>query len=49
MTMKNDIEKMLITEEEIQGKIRELAAQIERDYQDKFPLAVGVLKGAIHL
>lgn len=45
--MKNDIEKMLITEEEIQGKIRELAAQIEIDYQDKFPLAVGVLKGAL--
>ena len=36
MTMKNDIEKILITEEEIQSKIRELGAQIERDYQDNF-------------
>ena len=47
MTMQNDIEKVLISEEEIQGKIKELAAQIETDYQDKFPLAVGVLKGAM--
>ncbi|MEH6946473.1 hypoxanthine phosphoribosyltransferase [Bacillus sp. JJ634] len=45
--MKNDIEKVLITEEELQSKIKELAAQLENDYQDKFPLAVGVLKGAL--
>jgi hypoxanthine phosphoribosyltransferase len=47
MTMKNDIEKVLITEEELQSKIKELAVQLENDYQDKFPLAVGVLKGAL--
>ena len=29
MTMKNDIEKVLITEEELQSKIRELGAQLE--------------------
>ncbi|MFB5284836.1 MULTISPECIES: hypoxanthine phosphoribosyltransferase [Peribacillus] len=45
--MKNDIEKVLITEEELQSKIKELAVQLENDYQDKFPLAVGVLKGAL--
>ncbi|USK87193.1 hypoxanthine phosphoribosyltransferase [Peribacillus asahii] len=45
--MKNDIEKVLITEEELQSKIKELAVQLESDYQDKFPLAVGVLKGAL--
>lgn len=47
MTMKNDIEKVLITEEELQSKIKELAVQLENDYEDKFPLAVGVLKGAL--
>ena len=47
MTMKNDIEKVLITEEELQRKIKELGAQLEIDYQDKFPLVVGVLKGAL--
>ena len=46
MTMKNDIEKVLITEEEIQSKIKELGAQLELDYHDKFPLVIGVLKGA---
>ncbi|MFJ8259933.1 hypoxanthine phosphoribosyltransferase [Peribacillus asahii] len=45
--MKNDIEKVLITEEELQSKIKELAVQLEKDYEDKFPLAVGVLKGAL--
>ncbi|WP_213083613.1 hypoxanthine phosphoribosyltransferase [Robertmurraya massiliosenegalensis] len=45
--MKKDIEKVLITEEEIQTKIKELAAQLTEDYQDSFPLAVGVLKGAM--
>lgn len=47
MTMQNDIEKVLITEEELQQKIRELGAQLEADYQGKFPLAIGVLKGAM--
>lgn len=45
--MKNDIEKVLFTEEEIQAKIKELAAQLTEDYQDRLPLAVGVLKGAM--
>lgn len=45
--MKRDIEKVLITEEEIQDKIKVLANQLTEDYQDKFPLAIGVLKGAM--
>lgn len=45
--MKNDIEKVLITEEELQGKIKELAAQLTEEYQERFPLAIGVLKGAM--
>ncbi len=45
--MQNDIEKVLITEEELQDKIKELASQLEQEYKDKFPLAVGVLKGAM--
>ncbi|WP_110926112.1 hypoxanthine phosphoribosyltransferase [Bacillus massiliglaciei] len=45
--MHNDIENVLISEEELQGKIKELGAQLEKEYQDKFPLAIGVLKGAM--
>lgn len=47
MTMKNDIEKVLISEATLQEKIKELAAEIEKDYHDKFPLVVGILKGAM--
>ncbi|MFT8320018.1 MAG: hypoxanthine phosphoribosyltransferase [Bacillus sp. (in: firmicutes)] len=45
--MKHDIEKILISEEEIQGKIKDLAFQLTEEYNDKFPLAIGVLKGAM--
>nr|WP_239587813.1 hypoxanthine phosphoribosyltransferase [Bacillus pakistanensis] len=37
----------MITEEEIQEKISELGSQLTEEYQDRFPLAIGVLKGAM--
>lgn len=43
----NDIEQILITEEELQTKIRELGETLTAEYADKFPLAIGVLKGAM--
>lgn len=42
----NPIKKVLITEEEIKEKVRELAAQINHDYAGKELLFVPVLKGA---
>lgn len=45
--MHNDIEKTLITEEEIADKCEELGKQLTEEYEGKFPLAVGVLKGAL--
>lgn len=45
--MKNDIEKILISEEELQEKIKELAVDLTKEYKDRFPLAIGVLKGAM--
>ena len=47
MGLRNDIKEVLITEEEIQAKVRELGEQLATDYKDKFPLAIGVLKGAM--
>ena len=44
--MKNDIESVLISEEEIQNKVKELGIQLTEEYKDRFPLAIGVLKGA---
>lgn len=45
--MKNDIERVLITEEEIDAKIQELGDQLTKEYDGRFPLAIGVLKGAM--
>ena len=47
--MHNDIEKILVTEEEIQEKCRELGKQLAEEYKDRFPLAIGVLKVHYHL
>jgi hypoxanthine phosphoribosyltransferase len=41
-----DIEEVLISAEEIQDKIRDLAKQVTEDYRGKDVLLVGVLKGA---
>ena len=41
------IDRILFTEEQIDRRIRELAAEITRDYQGKTLKLVGVLKGSI--
>lgn len=45
--MKKDIEKVLISEEQLQEKTKELASALTEEYMDRFPLAIGVLKGAM--
>jgi hypoxanthine phosphoribosyltransferase len=42
-----DIANILLTQEQIDAKLRELAARIDEDYAGKDLLLVGVLKGAI--
>ena len=37
----------LVSEEELQARIRELAAQVSADYQGREMLVIGVLKGAV--
>lgn len=44
--MNRDIERVLLTEQEIAEKVKELGAQISRDYADKNPIIVCVLKGS---
>jgi hypoxanthine phosphoribosyltransferase len=41
------LEKVLITEEEIQRRLAEMAGEIDTDYQGRDLLLVGVLKGAV--
>ena len=45
--MHKDIEKILVSQEEIEEKCKELGTQLSEEYQDRFPLAIGVLKGAL--
>ncbi|MBF8247628.1 MAG: hpt [Bacteroidetes bacterium] len=35
-----------ITEEQIQKRVKELAAEISQDYQDKIPIFIGILNGS---
>jgi hypoxanthine phosphoribosyltransferase len=42
-----DLEKVLVSQEQIHARIVELAAQIDRDYEGRDLLLVGVLKGAV--
>jgi hypoxanthine phosphoribosyltransferase len=43
--MINDMESILLTEEQIRDRVAQMGAEISRDYADKDPLFVGVLKG----
>ena len=45
--MKNAIKEVLLTEEQIQSKVKELAKQISEEYAGKDPVFVGVLKGVV--
>jgi hypoxanthine phosphoribosyltransferase len=42
-----DVERVIVTEEQIKSKVDELAARVDADYKDQDLLLVGVLKGAI--
>ncbi|MBQ8731272.1 MAG: hypoxanthine phosphoribosyltransferase [Oscillospiraceae bacterium] len=45
--MRNDIERILVTEEELAAKVAEIGAKITEDYAGKDLLLVSVLKGSV--
>ena len=45
--MLKHISKVLLTEEQIQTRVKELAAELSKDYAGKDPVFVGVLKGVV--
>ena len=45
--MQNDIQKILISEEELRNKVAELGRQISEDYKDKNLMMVSVLKRSV--
>ena len=45
--MTENIERVLLSEEQIQQKVNELAAKLSEEYAGKDPVFVGVLKGVV--
>ncbi|MGX7060290.1 hypoxanthine phosphoribosyltransferase [Vagococcus humatus] len=45
--LEKDIERVLISEEEIHTRVKEIGAALTKDYEGKTPLVVGVLTGAV--
>ena len=45
--MEKDILEIMITEEQLQSRIRELGEILTADYEGKDPIVVGVLKGVV--
>lgn len=45
--MRQDLEEILLTEKEIQGRLDELAAEIQRDYNGKDLTLVAILTGSV--
>ncbi|MFC4620381.1 hypoxanthine phosphoribosyltransferase [Camelliibacillus cellulosilyticus] len=45
--MKDDLQEILYTEEMIQAKVAELGENLSVEYEGRFPLVIGVLKGAL--
>ena len=45
--MHQDVESIMFTKEQLEGRIGELAAQLDKEYAGKNPLMVGILKGSV--
>jgi hypoxanthine phosphoribosyltransferase len=45
--IESDIERVIVSEVDLQARVKELAAQVDADYAGRDLLLVGVLKGAV--
>lgn len=45
--MHKDCERIMLTEEQLRKRVKEVAEQVDKDFQGKKPLVVGILKGSI--
>lgn len=45
--MNNDIERVLISEEDIEKKVIEIAKSISDEYKGKDVILIGILKGSV--
>lgn len=47
MNLNNDIKKILVTNEQIEARCKELAEEIDKEYADKKPILLSLLRGSI--
>ena len=47
MEMHPDCERIMLTEEQLKARVKEVALDVDREYDGKRPLVVGILKGSI--
>ena len=45
--MHKDCERIMLTEEQLRSRVKEIAEQVDKKYEGKRPLVVGILKGSI--
>ena len=45
--MHKDCERIMLTEEQLRSRVKEIAEQADKKYEGKRPLVVGILKGSI--
>ena len=45
--MNQDLERIMITEEQIAGRVREVAVQLDKLYEGRRPVVVCILKGSV--
>ena len=45
--MEKDIERILLTTSDIDAKVKSLGAELTKDYADKNPILLGLLKGSV--
>ena len=45
--MKQEIEKVLFSEEQLKSAVEKIAGEINRDYEGKDPVLIGILKGSV--
>ena len=45
--MKQEIEKVLFSEEQLKSAVEKIAGEINRDYEGKEPVLIGILKGSV--
>ena len=45
--MHKDCERVMLTEDQLRTRVKEIALEVDKVYKDKRPLVVGILKGSI--